>query len=45
MIAVTSMGVTMEEALSKSYTSAALISYEGMNYRRDIGFDLKKYTG
>ncbi|HCM60434.1 MAG TPA: phosphoribosylamine--glycine ligase [Bacteroidales bacterium] len=45
VIAVTSMGVTMEEALSKSYTSAALISYEGMNYRRDIGFDLKKYTG
>lgn len=44
VIAVTSMGVTMEEALSKSYVSAALISFEGMNYRRDIGFDLKKYT-
>ncbi len=44
VIAVTSMGHTMEEALSKSYNSAALISFEGMNYRRDIGFDLKKYT-
>lgn len=44
VIAVTSMGLTMAEALSKSYDSAALISFEGMNYRRDIGFDLKKYT-
>ncbi len=44
VIAVTSTGVTMDEALSRSYASAELISYEGMNYRRDIGFDLKKYT-
>ncbi|MDX9727992.1 MAG: phosphoribosylamine--glycine ligase [Bacteroidales bacterium] len=44
VIAVTSMGATMDEALSKSYASAALISFEGMNYRKDIGFDLKKYT-
>ncbi|MHC1730713.1 MAG: phosphoribosylamine--glycine ligase [Bacteroidales bacterium] len=44
VIAVTSMGLTIAEALSKSYDSAALISFEGMNYRRDIGFDLKKYT-
>jgi phosphoribosylamine--glycine ligase len=44
VIAVTSTGKTMEEALSKSYASAELISFEGMNFRRDIGFDLKKYT-
>lgn len=44
VIAVTSVGSAMDEALSKSYTSAALISFDGMNYRRDIGFDLKKYT-
>src|SRR5690606_11548875 len=44
VIAVTSMGATMDEALSKSYASADLISFDGMNYRRDIGFDLKKFT-
>lgn len=44
VLAVTSLGQTMEEALSKSYTSVGEISFSGMNYRRDIGFDLKNYT-
>lgn len=41
VIAVTSFGRDMEEALSLSYRSAGMISFDGMYYRRDIGFDLK----
>jgi len=26
--------------LAKSYASIAEVSFEGMNYRKDIGFDL-----
>ena len=40
VIAVSSFGNTMEEALAKSYANVKRISFEGMNYRRDIGFDL-----
>lgn len=42
VLAATSMGATMDEALAKSYESVSRISFEGMNFRRDIGFDLKK---
>lgn len=42
VLAATSMGTTMDEALAKSYESVSRISFEGMNFRRDIGFDLKK---
>lgn len=41
VLAVTSRGASMEEALAKSYASVSFISFEGMNYRRDIGSDLK----
>jgi phosphoribosylamine--glycine ligase len=40
VIALTAMGNTKEEALKASYRNAAKISFEGMYYRKDIGFDL-----
>lgn len=40
VIAVTSYGTTFEEALAKSNENAAKIKFAGVNYRRDIGFDL-----
>jgi phosphoribosylamine--glycine ligase len=44
VLAVTSLGKTMYEALSESYSSAGKISFSGMYCRRDIGFDLKNLT-
>lgn len=40
VLAITSFGETIEEALAKSYQSIAKISFDKMNYRKDIGFDL-----
>jgi len=40
VIAVTSFGENIEEALKKSYKNIDLISFDAMNYRKDIGFDL-----
>ena len=40
VIAVTSFGNSMKDALGKSYKNAAKIDFEGKQYRKDIGFDL-----
>lgn len=40
VMAFTSFGLDKEEALSKSYAALNEVSFEGMNYRKDIGFDL-----
>lgn len=37
VLAITSLGDTLQQALDKSYTNAALIDYEGKTFRRDIG--------
>lgn len=42
VMAITSFGNTMEEALQQSFANAAQIHYQGKYYRRDIGQDLKK---
>ena len=40
VIAVSSYGATKEEALAMSFKNAQKISYDGVYYRSDIGFDL-----
>jgi len=40
VIAVTSFGDTIKEALEKSYKSIDKIHFDQINYRKDIGFDL-----
>jgi phosphoribosylamine--glycine ligase len=40
VLAVTSYGKDHKEALSKSYESLEKINFEGMYYRKDLGFDL-----
>ncbi len=40
VIAITSLANTIEEALEMSYKNIEKISFEKMNYRKDIGFDL-----
>ena len=40
VLAISSWGVTMKKALELSYKNAGLLSFDGIYYRRDIGFDL-----
>jgi phosphoribosylamine--glycine ligase len=40
VLAATSLGQTREEALQKSYEKLKAITFKGMAYRKDIGFDL-----
>ncbi|MEP2277881.1 phosphoribosylamine--glycine ligase [Maribacter sp.] len=40
VMAITSFGDDFKSALSKSYQNVEKLSFEGMNYRKDLGFDL-----
>ncbi len=40
VLAITSLGETIEEALHTSYKNIEKIHFENMNFRKDIGFDL-----
>jgi phosphoribosylamine---glycine ligase len=41
VLAVSSYGNSMQDALEKTYKNASLLEFEGIYYRKDIGFDLK----
>lgn len=43
VLAVTSWGMTMQEALEGAYRNVSEISFDDMYFREDIGFDLKNY--
>jgi phosphoribosylamine---glycine ligase len=40
VLAVSAFGNSMKEALDKSYRNALLLKFDGIYYRKDIGFDL-----
>ncbi len=40
VLAVTGLGATLDDALAAAYATVGQISFEGMNFRRDIGQDL-----
>jgi phosphoribosylamine--glycine ligase len=42
VLAITSYGKNLESALERSYKSIEKIQFENANFRKDIGFDVKK---
>lgn len=40
VMAITSFGTDFKSALAQSYKNVEKLSFEGMNYRKDLGFDL-----
>ncbi len=42
VVAISSYGMTIEEARERSYSAIDLISFEGKNFRKDIALDLIK---
>lgn len=44
VLAVSSFGTTIQEALAMSYSNVEKIHFDNQNFRRDIGQDLLKYT-
>ncbi|HEY3373363.1 MAG TPA: phosphoribosylamine--glycine ligase [Prolixibacteraceae bacterium] len=42
VLAISSYGQSIDEALSHSYQNAQLIDFEGKYFRKDLGFDLQK---
>ncbi len=42
VLAITSFGDTLEEALKNAYANVEQVSFEGKYYRTDLGFDLKQ---
>lgn len=45
VLAVTGLGNTIKEALTFAYTGVENISWEGVQFRRDIGKDILSFTG
>lgn len=41
VMALTSLGDSLEEALTQSYRNADLVSFEGKQFRRDIGYEFR----
>jgi len=42
VLAITGLGNQLREALTNSYEGVVSVKWRGMNYRKDIGFDLTK---
>ncbi|EON76940.1 Phosphoribosylamine--glycine ligase [Lunatimonas lonarensis] len=45
VLGITGKGATLEEALDSAYTRVRQISWEGVNFRKDIGQDILHWNG